>query len=82
MVLEQGEIPVRSWRVTEAEPHGLMMWFDPAREIPMLRSTPPISDPGDQLLLEQGGDGTLEEEGVVPCEGSDPLTEAHDDLPF
>ncbi len=31
---------LRSWRFTEAEPHGLMMWFDPATEDPSLRDLP------------------------------------------
>ena len=26
------ELILRSWRVTEAQPHGLTVWFDPHRE--------------------------------------------------
>jgi len=26
------QLVLRSWRTMEAEPHGLMVWFDPTRE--------------------------------------------------
>jgi len=32
----RSRIPIRSWRVCEAEPHGLQMWFDPRTERPRL----------------------------------------------
>ena len=28
---------VRRWRICAAKPFGLTMWFDPAREVPLLR---------------------------------------------
>ena len=30
------KMPVRMWRITEAEPYGCSMWFDPANEVPAL----------------------------------------------
>ena len=85
MAAELKEIPVRSWRITEALPSGMSMWFDPAREVPGLRSLPP-----DQRRTEpyyEGGalDGTSMEGGGVPPEGGDTKTSDRGDhrgLPF
>ena len=77
---------VRSWRISRAEPSGMMMWFDPSIEAPMLRSLTPEqrrSPEGLEPLSPLGG--TIPEEGVVPCEGSDPSvakTDLEDELPF
>ncbi len=64
----------RMWRITAAEPSGCMMWFDPEREIPMIRTPPPNSEgfyEGGALL---GFEGTLMEEEGVPLEGGDART--------
>ncbi len=61
----------RMWRITTAEPSGAMMWFDPEREIPMIRTPPPDSEDfyeGGALLAFEG---TLMEEEGVPLEGGD-----------
>ena len=78
----EAELVVRSWRITKANPRGFMMWFDPDVEIPCLRSLPPDSDGYDPFY--EGGAllGTFEEEGGVPCEGSDSEETDDDDLPF
>ncbi len=36
--------PIRAWRVVEAQPHGLMVWFDPRTEFVRLfeLKEPPI----------------------------------------
>jgi len=62
-----GEIVVRAWRVTGAEPHGMMMWFDPASEVPSLRSRPHDCEDGSELPLFESG--TPEVVEGVPCEG-------------
>jgi len=30
--------PLNAWRFTDAKPYGMMMWFDPSIEQPLLRS--------------------------------------------
>ena len=77
--MSSSKIPVRSWRIMEAEPHGLMMWFDPRTECPELRHViPPDSDGWyeggalgelvEGLELEESGTHT-EEGGSGPPEG-------------
>ena len=64
----------RMWRITAAEPSGCMMWFDPDREIPMIKSPPPDSEDfyeGGALFVFEG---TLMEEEGVPLEGGDAKT--------
>jgi len=78
-------IVVRSWRITGAEPSGAMMWFDPDREVPCLRSLPPISEDADGFYEGGALGGTLREERCVPLEGSEASTVTEDsngDLPF
>ena len=61
---------VSSWRITTADPSGMMMWFDPTTETPLLGHLPSDSELSDGYY--EGGalqDGTMEEEGGVPCEG-------------
>ena len=61
-------VPVRSWRMQEAEPSGMFMWFDPERETPALWSRFPLLDgeSSDRINAEVE---RYEEEGVGPCEG-------------
>ena len=66
-----GQIVVRSWRITGAEPHGAMMWFDPEREAPQLRI---ITHPNSEETLmgfEGAGEGTILRMGGVPRKGSE-----------
>ena len=62
--MEAGEqlelLPVRSWRVSSAEPRGAQMWFDPDTEIPCLRSASP--DPESAAPEPIWDDGTLEDQ--------------------
>jgi len=66
-------LAVRQWRIVTAEPSGLLMWFDPLREIPLLRSTLPDGDcheqapPASSLIPWEH----MVEGRVVPDEGSD-----------
>ena len=78
-------IVVRSWRITEAEPHGLMMWFDLTREVPLLGlHSPPSSEELEAVLEFDSPDGTLGRERVVPRKGPEDKTSASKDtdLPF
>ena len=59
---------VRQWRMVTAEPSGMLMWFDPELETPLLRSTHLDSDTGSTPSGEN-----LEhspERWVIPDEGS------------
>ena len=72
---------VRAWRVARAEPYGLVMWFDPTREIPMIRET----TPGEQLLWEgfEKGMEPSEDSGVVTPEGgAAPMVDKGSQLPL
>ena len=64
---------VRQWRILDsADANGLLMWFDPSCEKPLLvESTPPTGDEPDlRPLLAEAMD--LEGRGGVrPPEGSD-----------
>ncbi len=63
--------PALSWRVTEAEPSGMMMWFDPAREEPGVRvALPPDGEDLDSFYEGGALEGTSEGAEGVPCEGS------------
>ena len=54
--MRDSRIPIRSWRVVEAQPHGLSMWFDPRTERPRLYALGPsepsgsrgVGDPGEE----------------------------------
>ena len=48
---------IRQWRVSKAEPSGLMIWFDPSRELVRLYELDPREDPGVHEVLE-GDDRT------------------------
>jgi len=81
----RAELVIRSWRIQEAEPHGLTMWFDPRCEEPALRSAPPpISEESLKFEVELEDVGTKSEEEGVPLEGGDTRTSAQKDseLPF
>ncbi len=78
-------IVVRAWRIQDAEPHGCTMWFDPNREIPMIRLLgPPVSEESLPYLEGRWEGGTLEGGRVVPREGGDTNGSADRDpeLPF
>ena len=86
---ELGELlPVRSWRIMDAEPHGAMMWFDPDREVPSLRSLPHGGEEieGEASRSAEGLErcGTLREVGGGPLEGGDAKMSDHktNELPF
>ncbi len=61
---------VRSWRIQDGDPEGLLMWFDPSFEVPMLGVLPPEQREDDagcaefQMRMELSS-----EREVVPCEG-------------
>ncbi len=70
--LSRRRIVVRSWRITDAEPSGCHMWFDPYREIPMIGCIPPPSSEDSEPYREGRWEGgTLDGGGVVPREGGD-----------
>jgi len=77
-------ITVCSWRITAADPSGMMMWFDPTCEVPLLGHSPPNSEDVDGFYEGGALGGTLREEGCVPCEGADSDTINREDteLPF
>ena len=33
----KGELPIRMWRISRATPFGLYVWFDPSKEVVVLR---------------------------------------------
>ena len=73
---------IRSWRIAEAEPSGLLLWFDPATETVILRDL----DPGEKSLYLDSvvSVSAVERERdqielLDGCEGS---SESSDDLPF
>ena len=76
-----------AWRICKADPSGLLMWFDPTREEPLLRSLPHDSEEPDGWY-EGGALHTLElfgEREVEPHSGADAetsQTDLEDDLPF
>ena len=83
---------VCSWRIVAADPTGLLMWFDPKCEEPLLRSLPPVSEEGLLILATESRE-LFDREGVVPLEGgaaneSDKFNKwlssgiPDDDLPF
>ena len=67
------ELPLRTWRVTDALPSGCMCWFDPATEILKLYRLPPpdgVVGPGrDPEVAEGGESGYLDKVvSVSACE--------------
>jgi len=77
--------PALSWRITAADPRGMMMWFDPLTEEPAVRSTlPPYSEEGLPHVEGRDEGGTYTEGRGVPCEGSaaEPTDRDQSDLPF
>ena len=46
------ELEVRNWRMTEASPSGLHLWFDPLRETVKLFELDPGEFPGVHEVLE------------------------------
>ncbi len=80
------EITVSSWRITQAQPTGMMMWFDPEREVPLLRTASVLER--EELGYYEGGalDGTVSRtEGSAEVGGDapeDPSVDEDDDLPF
>ena len=78
-------VQVRSWRILGAEPSGALMWFDPSREIPMIRSAlPPGGEDVDGFYEGGALEGTLDQEEGVPRKGGETKTseDGCDDLPF
>ena len=76
---------VASWRVQEAEPSGCTMWFDPTREVPMLRDLPPDQREPHQDSEPFGLTMELSEEREVetPEGGAAKMSETDGcDLPF
>jgi len=64
-----------SWRVTEAQPHGMMMWFDPFTEEPGVRlHLHTDSEDGSPVLGSSEEDGTSRGVEGVPLEGSEART--------
>ena len=59
-------IPIRNWRVVEAEPHGLQLWFDPLRERPSLHLLEP--SPGGGVAKCNEGDDLDDLDGLDPSE--------------
>jgi len=61
---------VRTWRIVQAEPTGCFMWFDPSRETPMVRSTPPDGDLEVRPTPSLGPEKEPSSKGgVIPDEG-------------
>ncbi len=74
-------IPVRSWRIQQADPTGSTMWFEPGREVPLLVSLPCDSEFVDMHTGEV--DGTYGQEEGNTCEGGDAETShIQEELPF
>jgi len=48
-------IVLRTWRVVKAEPSGLFVWYDPAREAVELYEQEPLKDEG-VLEFSEGDD--------------------------
>jgi len=76
------EIPIRNWRVMEAEPSGLMLWFDPTCESIRLYHDPlalnsvvgPEENPGvdekrDRGYLDKVGSVSASEQGKATDAG-------------
>ncbi len=84
MTISSEFVPALSWRITKAEPHGFMMWFDSDEEPAVRRITLPDSEDLDGFYEGGALDGTSEEEEGVPCEGSAPADHISSDseLPF
>ncbi len=66
---------VCNWRVFEAQPSGLMLWFDPSCEVVRLYRLPPPDgeEVGDEALeLDEGGKiGDLDKIVSVSASGPD-----------
>ena len=69
-------IVVRQWRVTEADPSGCVVWFDPTREVCYLYELDPPAELGVVAYREGDDQYGLLEENQVKTGSSD------DDLPF
>ena len=60
----------KNWRVTPASPMGMMMWFDPSREVPGTQITSPHDSEKNELAdVGRGEQGTFEWGGGVSLEG-------------
>ncbi len=67
---------VLSWRMTRADPSGMMMWFDPTREEPALWS---FLSPDGEVEPDREVETELDEgERVEPLEGGDTKTSAEE----
>ena len=40
------QLKLRQWRLARGEPYGMLLWFDPLREVPVLWSREPEEDAG------------------------------------
>ncbi len=66
---------VLAWRIQEAQPHGLTMWFDPSCEVPILGITPSDSEVTQDLSLDaEAAAGTMLEEAGGTLEGRETKT--------
>jgi len=58
------ELPVRNWRILEAEPSGMLVWFDPKCELVKIYRTPHRDGEAVRTyypgLAETGGSGYLD----------------------
>ena len=72
------EIPLRSWRVSAADPRGSTCWFDPSREQLKLFELDPGSHPGVHEVLRGDDYEDLFESDLVK---TDPLPPG-EGLPF
>ena len=73
--MSETRILLRSWRIMEAEPYGLMMWFDPLRERPELYTLEPGQDSG----VDEFREGNEPDESGFPNSSE---TEPESGLPF
>ena len=69
--------PIRSWRVSKAEPSGLQVWFDPVKEFVRLYALEPSEIPRVADALERGDQLDL----VFPLSSKRGVV-LSDDLPF
>jgi len=54
-ILRRGKrIVVRAWRISRAEPSGMVMWFDPELEVPSL-SVKRLTDGDESVRLDRIG---------------------------
>ena len=61
---------VSNWRIQDADPEGLTMWFDPAYEVPLLGVLPPEQRRDDEVIAYRQVELELSEgREVVPLEG-------------